>query len=61
MNMPSLVGVRYVFDFIDELSRYTWVYFLKNKEHVFEKFREIGTFYRKKCGHFAKFLRSVNG
>jgi hypothetical protein len=41
MNQPSLVGARYVLTFIDDFSRYTWVYFLKNKDHVFEKFKEF--------------------
>jgi hypothetical protein len=36
INKTSLAGVRYVLTFIDDLSHYTWVYFLKNKSHVFE-------------------------
>ena len=35
INKPSVEGARYVLTFIDDLSHYTWVYFLKNKSHVF--------------------------
>ena len=41
INKPYLVGARYFLTFIDDLSRYTWVYFLKNKGHVFERFKEF--------------------
>ena len=34
MNKPSLVGVNYILIFNDDLSRFTWVYFLKNKNLV---------------------------
>jgi hypothetical protein len=42
INQPSLVGAKYILTFIDDLSRFTWAYFLKNKSHIFEKFNEIG-------------------
>jgi hypothetical protein len=41
INNPSLAGVKYILTFIDDLSRFTWIYFLKNKSHVFEKFKEF--------------------
>ena len=41
INKPSLLGVRYVLTFIDDLSHYIWVYFLKDKSHVFEIFKEF--------------------
>jgi hypothetical protein len=50
LNKPSLVGARYVLTFIDDFSRYTWVYFLKNKDHVFEKFKEFRALVEKQCG-----------
>ena len=31
-------GSSYVLTFIDDLSRFTWVYFLKKKSKVLEKF-----------------------
>ena len=61
INKPSLVGARYVLTFIDYLSRYTWVYFLKNKIHVFERFKEFRELTEKQCGYPFKCLRSDNG
>lgn len=40
LNKPSLASARYLLTFIDDFPRYTWVYFLKNKSHVLEKFKE---------------------
>lgn len=37
LKKSSLIGVRFIFTFIDDIYRYTWVCFLKNKDHVFEK------------------------
>jgi len=41
---PSLVasigGIRYYVTFIDDFSRKIWVYFLKQKSKVFQKFKE---------------------
>ncbi|KAE8707081.1 hypothetical protein F3Y22_tig00110387pilonHSYRG00804 [Hibiscus syriacus] len=36
---PSLGGSRYYVTFIDDFSRKVWVYFLKQKSEVFEKFK----------------------
>jgi hypothetical protein len=47
--------------FIDDLSHFTWVFFLKNKNLVFEKFKEFQAFAEKKCGRPIKCLRSNNG
>jgi hypothetical protein len=41
LNKPSLVGAWYLLTLIDDLTKYTWVYFLKNKSCVFEKFKEF--------------------
>jgi hypothetical protein len=61
INLPSLVGVRYILTFIDDFSRFTWFYFLKNKNPVFEKLKEFRAFAEKHCGRFIKCLRSHNG
>jgi len=34
MNMPSLVGVKYILTFIDDFSRFTRVCFLRNKSNA---------------------------
>lgn len=41
INLPSLAGLRYILTFIGDFSRFTWVFFLKNKNLVFEKFKEF--------------------
>ena len=38
MQAPSLAGTQYFLTFIDDFTRKAWVYFLKNKSEVFEKF-----------------------
>ena len=37
----SLSGYEYYVTFIDDYSRKTWIYFLKNKSKVFRKFKEF--------------------
>jgi hypothetical protein len=41
INIPSLANARYILIFIDDLSIFPWAYFLKNKNRVFEKFKEF--------------------
>ena len=50
INKPSLESARYVLIFINDLSHYTWVYFLKNKNHVFERFKEFRDLAEKNFG-----------
>lgn len=40
IRTPPLSGGEYFLNFVDDKSRYTWVYMLKRKEEVFEKFLE---------------------
>ena len=49
-RINKLAGARYVLAFIDDLSRFTWVYFLNNKNHVFEKLKEFRALAEKQCG-----------
>ena len=37
----SLSGYVYYVSFIDDFSRKTWIYFMKNKDEVFSKFKEV--------------------
>jgi hypothetical protein len=39
---PSLTSARYVLTFIDDFSRYTWVYLLKNKYYKMKYLRNLG-------------------
>ena len=41
MSSISLRGYVYYVSFIDDFSRKTWIYFLKNKDEVFNKFKEF--------------------
>ena len=41
MPSISLSGYEYYVTFIDDYSRKTWIYFLKNKSEVFSKFKEF--------------------
>eukprot|EP00253_Pinus_taeda_P003326 PITA_03326 len=38
MQTPSLASSHYILTFIDDFTRKRWVYFLKNKSEVFERF-----------------------
>ena len=41
MSSSSLSVYVYYVSFIDEFSRKTWIYFMKNKDDVFNKFKEF--------------------
>ena len=41
MSSSSLSVYAYYVTFIDDFSRKTWVYFMKNKDEVFSKFKEF--------------------
>ena len=41
MSSISLSGYAYYVYFIDEFSKKTWIYFMKNKDEVFIKFKEF--------------------
>jgi hypothetical protein len=41
VSVPSLGGSLYYVSFIDYFLRKTWIYFLRNKSKVFEKFKEF--------------------
>ena len=44
MPSISLSGYEYYVTFIDDYSRKTWIYFLKNKSEMFGKFKEFKAF-----------------
>ena len=41
ISSSSLRGYVYYVSFIDDFSRKTWIYFIKNKDEVFSKFKEF--------------------
>ena len=61
MPIKSMNGSRYVLIFIDDFSRYTWVFFIKKKSEVLENFTELKALIENASGQKIKILRSDNG
>ena len=61
MPITSMNGSRYILTFIDDFSRYTWVFFLKKKSEVCEKISEMKTLIENASRLKIKILRSDNG
>ena len=61
MKTTSLRGYVYYASFIDDYSRKTWIYFLKNKDEVFEKFKEFKALIENLSERKINILRSYNG
>ena len=61
MQTRSLGGASYFVIFIDDRSRYTWVYFIRRKSDIFEYFKEFRTMVEKQTGKYIKILRSDQG
>ena len=52
----SLGNVSYFLIFVADFSRYTWIYFLNHKIHVFDTFKEFRTMAKKQLGTHLKCL-----
>jgi transposase InsO family protein len=61
MNAQSLSGAEYFLTFIDDKTRYVWIYVLKRKDQVFERFLEWKAQVEKTTGQKVKALRTDNG
>jgi hypothetical protein len=61
MPSSSIIGYVYYLSFIDDYSRKTWVYFLKSKYEVFNKFKEFKALIENLSERKIKILRSDNG
>ena len=61
VSSTSLGGAEYFLTFIDDKSHYVWIYLLKNKHEVFQKFLEWKAMVERSTGHKVKILRSDNG
>ena len=59
--VPSLLGSLYYVTFIDDFSRNTWLYFLKNKSKFISKFKEFKALVENQIGKKIKVLRTGNG
>ena len=51
----------YTVSFIDEFSRKTWIYFIKNKDEVFIKFKEFKALVENHTEKKIKTFQSNNG
>ena len=61
LDTKSLSGAEYFLTFIDDKSRFAWIFVLKQKSEVFSKFVQWKTMIEKATGKQVKTLRSVNG
>lgn len=61
MQTTTPSGKRYVLTFIDDFSRFTTIYLLKEKSETFQKFKEFYETTANKFGHKIKCLRSDRG
>ena len=61
MSSNSLSGYAYYVSFIDYFSRKTWVYFMKNKDEVFNKFKEFKALIENHTEKKIKTFQSDNG
>ena len=57
----SLGGGEYFVTFVDDHTRHVWVYILKHKDEVLQRFREWKALVEKSSGRHIKTLRSDNG
>ena len=60
-SVQSIGGSRYFVTFIDDYSRYTKVFIMKNKGEVLDKFKEFVNLAENVTGQRVKVLRSDNG
>jgi hypothetical protein len=51
----------YYFSFIYDFSRNTWIYFLRKKSNVFQKFKEFKSLMENQSDKKIKVLRTNNG
>lgn len=61
IETASFAGYKYFLTFIDDKSRNTFVYFLRNKSEVFSKLVEFKTLVEKQTGKKLKAIRTDNG
>ena len=61
IGTQSLGGGEYFVTFVDDHSRHVWIYILKHKGEVFQRFKEWKVLVEKASGRKVKILRSDNG
>ena len=58
MSVEARGGYRYFLTFTDDLSRYGYIYLMKHKSEIFEKFKEFQSEVENHHTKKTKFLRS---
>jgi hypothetical protein len=61
VSVPSLGKYVYYVSFIDDFSRNTWIYFLRKKYEVFDRFKEFKALVENQTEKIIKVLRTDNG
>ncbi|KAL5769820.1 hypothetical protein ACOSP7_013974 [Xanthoceras sorbifolium] len=61
VKQPSIGGMRYMVTFIDDFSRYVWVFFMKEKSETFSKFKEFKEVVEGEVEEKIRCLRTDNG
>ena len=61
IKQPSISGFRYMIIFIDDFSRYVWVYFMKEKLEALSKFMEFKKKVEKEVNRRIHYLCTDNG
>jgi hypothetical protein len=61
MSILTRGGYRYFLTFTDDLSRYGYVYLMKHKSGMFEKFKEFQNEVKNHRNRKIKFMRSDRG
>lgn len=61
IGTKSLSGAEYFVTFIDDHTRFAWIYVIKHKDEVFQRFQEWKAQVEKMTGKKVKALRSDNG
>ena len=59
--VTSQTGFRYFVTFVDDFSRMTWIYFMKNRSEVFSHFCAFSAEIKTQYDVSMKILRSNNG
>ena len=61
MNSVARGGFQYFITFTDDLSRYGYIYLMRNKAESFERFKEFQNEVQNHTGKTIKFLQSDRG
>lgn len=61
VKQPSISGNRYMVTFIDDFSRYVWVFFMKDKSEAFSKFTEFKELVEAEVRKKIHYLHTDNG